>query len=101
MSVELIAFPFRPPPEADIFPDVRHVDPAPIQIRMTERPQPEGDVLRNFFLVWDEDDGTRCRRCPASRCNREAIPGTGTSSCLRMLRGRASDRFAASVGVEV
>lgn len=102
MSIETIPiFALTVPADRDIFPDVASDDPVPLQIRMTERPQPEGDVLRNFFLTWDVDVGASCRRCPEARCNREPVPGTDTSTCLRMLRGGASDRFAASIGLEV
>lgn len=74
--------------------------PAPLQGRVTTGEFEVEGLLRGFHLTWRYAEGRRCARCPASRCNLEMVPDTDTATCFVILRGEASDRFAAEMGLE-
>jgi hypothetical protein len=74
--------------------------PEPLQARMIRREPDDGDVVRGFFLTWRASEGRYCGRCPLAQCTRDEVPDSDVSTCVRLLRGEASARFAAALGLE-
>lgn len=74
--------------------------PQPLQVTVVSRDIDDGDAVCSYYLLWDRADGARCGRCPLKRCNRQEVPAYGVATCVQVLRGEASARFAASISVE-
>lgn len=99
MSVELtlddrpmMILPFAPAASA----------PRPLQARVVSGVF-DGVSMRGFYMTW-RDAGPRgwsCSFCPLARCNRVPVPGTGTATCVVILQGEGSDRFAAALDLDV
>lgn len=76
--------------------------PRPLQARVVSGVF-DGVAMRGFYLTWRDagPPGRSCSFCPLARCNRMRVPGTGTATCVVILQGEGSDRFAAALDLDV